>query len=250
MDALGAVKQPPAAKVEQFSTTHWTVVLRAGSGDSRSAQEAMEKLCHRYWLPLYAFARRLGHVEEVAKDLTQGFFAQFLGNNSVQAADPGRGRFRTFLLTSFQRFITNEWEKGRTAKRGKGFTFVSIDDLQAIEEFQHKLGAECTPDKVYDRQWAVQIFSHALRRLHDEYQRAHKSLEFDNLKEFLSQPGDNEVYAERARTLELRPETVAVAVHRLRKRYRDLLRAEIANTVCCPEDLDAEFCYLLEVMGE
>ena len=230
---------------ERFDTTHWTVIFDAGHRGSARAPKALEKLCQQYWPPLYGFARRKGYLEEDAKDLTQAFFAQFIRQDMAETADPARGRFRTFLLTSFDRFIIGEWKKTQTLKRG-GPTRTAAEPL-------HPVGSMAEPDScpadsaLFDRAWAEETFAAALARLREEFAVAGQAEHFRQLQPFLSQPGDRENYAAAAKKLAMKPESVAVAVHRLRHRYSELVRAEVSRIVS-PEEIEAELKYLIEVM--
>ncbi|MCI0535652.1 MAG: sigma-70 family RNA polymerase sigma factor [Verrucomicrobiales bacterium] len=250
----GAIETPEghssAAPTSRFNTTHWSVISRAGRENSPESREALDKLCRTYWRPLQAFARRLGHSEPDAQDLTQGFFAHFFEKGSVRVADRARGRFRTFLLTSFQHFIQGEWIKARAVKRGGARALLSLEDLSPAE--QEALGQptnDPAATAVFDRQWAAEVFSRAMSKLAEEFAVAGKAGDFQRLKFFLSQPaGRKEAYAEVAKHLGAQPETVAVTVHRMRRRYRELLRAEIEATVSRVEDVEDELRYLMEII--
>jgi DNA-directed RNA polymerase specialized sigma24 family protein len=240
----------PLDSASRFNSTHWSVVLSAGSEASPASREALEKLCRAYWRPLQAFARRLGHSEHDAQDLTQGFFAHFLEKGYIRVADPERGRFRTFLLSSFQHFIQAEWIKARAAKRGGGHPLLSLDELSVAEqESVPQPVNEAAANAVFDRQWASEVFSLAIARLKNEFALAGKAGDFQELKCFLSQPGHKEAYALAANHLDTQPETIAVAVHRLRRRYGELLRAEIENTVSHADEVEDELRYLMEVIS-
>src|SRR2546426_200611 len=158
-----------------FATTHWSVVLNAADTSAPGAHEALERLCHTYWYPLYAYVRRQGHSPEDAQDLTQAFFAQFLEKKSVQLANPERGKFRSFLLTSLKHFLGHEWERGRAIKRGGGQVHLSWDQTSAENEYQHETASQLTPEKIYDQRWALALFQQALARLREEYASADKS---------------------------------------------------------------------------
>jgi RNA polymerase sigma-70 factor (ECF subfamily) len=225
------------------------VVLAAAQGDLRSSVIALEKLCGTYWRPLYVFARRLGHTEHDAQDLTQAFFEQFLQKGYIRAADPRRGRFRSFLLTSFRHFLTKEWAKTRTAKRGAGLTFVSLDELTPGENAQLQQSSELDPEAAYDHQWALRVFDVALGRLRAEFAEAGKQEQFDQLKTFLSRLGTNADYRVVGDRCAMSEGAVAVAVRRMRVRYGELLRAEIANTVASPGDVEDELDLLTKALS-
>ncbi len=235
-------------KSSWFTTTHWSVVLAAGQESSPQAQEALENLCRTYWFPLYAYVRRKGHSPEDAQDLTQAFFAAFLRKNSISQACRDRGRFRSFLLTSLQNFLVQQWEKGRAAKRGGACQPLPWDQGSAESSYQLEAVSEIPPDKVFEKRWAFTLFQEALVRLHEEFAAAGKGELFENLKCFLTEESGEQGYAGVAARLSMSPSTVAVAVHRLRKRYGDLVRAEIANTVTSPAEIDEEMRYLISLM--
>jgi RNA polymerase sigma-70 factor (ECF subfamily) len=190
----------------------------------------------------------LGHAEHDAQDLTQGFFEEFLGKGYIRAADPRRGRFRSFLLTSFRHFIRKEWAKTRAAKRGGGVGFVAWDDLTPGEQVQFEPAGELAPAAAYDQQWALRVFEIALSRLREEFAQAGKADQFEHLKPFLSRIGGNADYARVTDRCGLSEGAVAVAVRRLRVRYGELLRAEIANTVASPDDIGDELQLLKKAL--
>ncbi|HAB18808.1 MAG TPA: sigma-70 family RNA polymerase sigma factor [Verrucomicrobiota bacterium] len=235
-----------ASRFQSFDTTCWTVVLEAAQGSSPQATEALDAFCRRYWPPLFAFARGKGFGEQDAQDLTQGFFAQLVGKNSIKTANPARGRLRTFLLTSFQRYIVGEREKSRALKRGGLLAPLSLDALSPEAE----PGSETiNGDNDYDRRWAENILSLSLTRLRNEFEAAGKLKEFSTLDRFLTQPGGNDLYVGAAQALGLKVETVSVCVHRLRTRFGELARMEVARTVQRAEDLEAEWRQLMEIMN-
>jgi DNA-directed RNA polymerase specialized sigma24 family protein len=235
-----AREQTASLRADRFCSTRWSVVLSAGRGDAAAARAALEKLCGAYWRPLFVFARRLGHGEPDAQDLTQAFFEQFLEKGYIRAADPHRGRFRTFLLTSFRHFLRGEWVKSRAAKRGGGATFVSWEELSAAEQVQVEPLDDRAVEAAYTEQWALKLFDGALARLREEFAAAGKAQQFDSLKPFLSQLGSSADYSRVAERCGTSEGAVAVAVRRLRVRYGELLRAEIADTVVSAEDVEGE----------
>ena len=238
-----------ASGPREFRTTHWSVVLAAGDAASPQSAEALERLCRAYWLPLYAYVRRCGRDPEDAQDLTQAFFKHFLENNAVSRADRQRGRFRSFLLTSLQNFISNEWRRASAEKRGGGRALLSWDELSPETRYQPEAASELTPDKVFDQRWALTLFQQALVRLREESTAAGKGEQFERLKDFLSaEPGEG-AYAEIAAHLGLSSSAVAVAVHRLRQRYGQLVRDEIAHTVASPAEVEEELQYLIKLMS-
>ena len=223
-----------------FATTHWSVVLQAGDSRSSEGSAALEKLCRTYWFPIYAFVRRKGHAEEDAKDLTQQFFALLLGRKDFQVIDARKGKFRNFLLASLTHFLSNQREHARAAKRGGGKIILSLDAVPP-EQFQRfEPAVDLTPDKLFDQRWAMTLLESAVVRLKEEQLRAGRAEQFEVLKGFLtSEPRDGE-YGQLAERLGCAGQSVAVAVHRLRQRYRELVRAEVANTVSSPTEVEEE----------
>ncbi|MGD0744477.1 MAG: RNA polymerase sigma factor [Verrucomicrobiota bacterium] len=223
-----------------FATTHWTVVLAAGKRHSPQSDRALEELCRTYWFPLYAYVRRRGHNKEDAEDLTQAFFARFLKKNYLANLSAERGRFRAFLLASLKHFLANEWDKSQRQKRGGGVTPLSLDWQSANTQFQIAATAEPGPDKAFDREWAVALLAKVIERLRAESEADGRGKQFAELKVFLT-AGQGEVsHADAAQKLGMDETAVRVAVHRLRKRYRQLLRDEIAQTLANAADVDEE----------
>ncbi|MBC8097738.1 MAG: RNA polymerase sigma factor, partial [Akkermansiaceae bacterium] len=204
------------------------------------ADRAMEELCRTYWFPLYAYVRRRGHVKEDAEDLTQAFFARFLEKNYLEALSSERGRFRAFLLASLKHFLLNEWDKSQRQKRGGGQAHLSLDYQTADTQFQIAGTAEPSPEKAFDREWAVTLLARVIERLGAEHQAGGKAGQFEQLKPFLTAGKGAVSHAEAAQKLGMDESAVRVAVHRLRKRYRQLLRDEIASTLSDPAQVDEE----------
>ena len=237
------------ARRSLFPTTHWSVVLAAGNGDVPQAERALENLCRTYWHPLYVYARRRGYSEADAKDLTQEFFAWLLKRNWLGVADPHRGRFRSFLQVSFNRFLAKEWDKARTQKRGGG----QLLTLQFDEAEAHCLGESAdhlTPEQHYERRWALTLLDQVLNRLGAEYAGQGKTKMFGELKPCLLGERAAQSYAGLASKLRMTEGSVRVAVHRLRQKYRQLLREEIANTVAKPEEVKDEMLHLFSVLAK
>ncbi|MBI4664145.1 MAG: sigma-70 family RNA polymerase sigma factor [Verrucomicrobia bacterium] len=232
-----------------FRTTHWSVVLEAGKGGSSNAPQAMAELCRTYWYPLYAYVRRRGHSAHDAEDLTQEFFARLLEKEYLEGITREGGKFRSFLLTAVKRFLANQWERSQAQKRGGGETIVSIDETIGESRYQIELPDKATPEELFERSWAVALIDQVFRRLQDDYRGCGKSELFDRLQSFLS--GDKRLipYAEVGASLEMSDGAVKVAVHRLRKRYGELLREEIAHTVSSPEEVNEEIRHLLVALG-
>ncbi len=223
-----------------FCTTHWSQVLQAARSDSQEAHDALTTLCQTYWYPLYVFVRRQGHNPDDAQDLVQGFFAVLLEKHFLRDADPERGRFRSFLLLALRRFMANEWDRANRLKRGGGREIISLDQQETEDRYQAEPVDQMSPEKAYQRLWATTLLEQVLVRLQAEFTSAGKSELFEGLRMYLSGETGQSSYAEISGRLGMTPAAVKVAVHRLRHRYRELLRLEIANTVASPEAIDGE----------
>jgi len=237
------------ARSPAFVTTHWSVVLAAGRSDTTRARTALEQLCHHYWQPLYAYVRRTGHSREEAQDLTQAFFARLLAQNTVARADPARGRFRSFLLGSLKHFLAHEWEKGRAQKRGGEAQFLALEFDTAETRCLQPIAPGDTPDRAFDRQWALALLEVVLGRVRREYRDAGRDELFVGLKDTLTGGRSEIPYRELAARLGLSEGAVKVAAHRLRHRYRELLREEITNTVAGPEEVEEELKHLFAALS-
>jgi RNA polymerase sigma factor (sigma-70 family) len=231
-----------------FATTHWSVVMAAGKSDSAQAAQALEQLCRTYWYPLYAFVRRQGHAAHDAEDLTQEFFARFLAKEYFGRADPALGRFRNFLLACLKHFLSEQWRQAGRLKRGGGQTIVSWDSLMAEERYRSEPTDPLTPEKVFDRRWALTLLEQTLTRLGEEQSAAGKGEVFASLKDYLWGEGSLAGYTEVAARLGMTEGALKVAVHRLRQRYRELLREEVAHTVGAAHEIDEELRYLVSVI--
>lgn len=227
-----------------FATTHWSVVLQAGAKSSPQAASALEELCRTYWYPIYVYVRRKGHGAHDAEDLTQEFFARLLRLNSLREVGREKGKFRTFLLASLNHFLSDHWDKATAAKRGGGQIVLSLDDQDAEQRYLLEPATDASPEVLFDRRWLLALLEQSLVRLGQEYADAGKAALFEGLKEFLQSPTEDGDYDRVAAALGLNPGAVAVAVHRLRQRYRDLVRAEIAQTVSGPAEMEEELRHL------
>jgi RNA polymerase sigma factor (sigma-70 family) len=232
-----------------FPTTRWSMVLSAGEGSLPNAQAALERLCRAYWYPLYAYVRRQGRSVEQAQDLTQEFFARLMQKDYLRCPDPARGRFRSFLLTSLKRFLINDWEKGRAAKRGEGQPLFSWDQRETETRFLAEPADQSTPEKAFEQRWALTLLEQVLGRLREEFMALGQADRFERLKDLLWGEKDAPPYAGVAAELGLTEGALKVAVHRLRQRYRELLRAEVADTVARPEEVDDELRHLIAVIS-
>ena len=240
--------QSPPQFAREFVTTHWSVVLLAGGSASLEADMALEDLCRAYWYPLYAYVRRQGHPAIDAQDLTQDFFARFLERKHLRLADPEHGRFRTFLLCSLKHFLINEWEKSRAAKRGGAHAIVSWDEQTAEGRYLAEPVDGLTPDRIYEKRWAVTLLEKVLARLREKYVAAEKAPLFDALKPYVWGDTIVEGYGVLAARLGLSEGAVRVGMHRLRESYRELLRDEVARTVASPAEVDEELRHLVAAL--
>ena len=232
-----------------FATTHWSVVLSTQDKDSPRSAEALETLCRAYWYPLYAYVRRQGQQPHDAQDLTQSFFARLLEKDYLQSAVREKGKFRTFLLVALKRFLANEWDRARAQKRGGGQVHVPLDTELAEQRYQVEPTEGITADKVYERRWALTLLDQTMARLRQEFTEAGKANEFAQFKVFLTAEKGAIGYADIAAKTGMNEGAVRVAAHRLRRRFRELFREEIAHTVARPEDIDEEVRHLLDALS-
>ncbi len=228
-----------------FATTRWSVVRAAGQAASPAVDEALESLCAAYWYPLYAYVRRHGFSKEDAEDLTQGFFAKLLGRQDFAGLKQENGRFRAFLLAALKNFLANECDRAGRLKRGGNVTHFSLDWQSADTQFQIADGGQIPPDAAFDREWALALLERVINRLHEESAAAGKGERFAQLKSYLTASKGEIPYATAAAGLAMDEGAVRVAVHRLRKRYRDLLKHEVARTLADPAMVDEELAVLL-----
>lgn len=232
-----------------FHTTRWSVVSAAGDSASPDGAEALRVLCRTYWYPLYYHLRRRGLSPPDAQDVTQEFFFRLIGKNHLVGVDRDRGRFRAFLLASINHLLCNEWDKARALKRGGGACVIPLDAAAAEERFAREAPAAEDPERAFDRRWALAVLDRALIRLRDDYTTAGKVALFERLKIFLSDVAGDGDYAAHGAALGLESGAVAVAVHRLRARYREIVRDEIAQTVTTAAELREEMRHLLECLA-
>jgi RNA polymerase sigma factor (sigma-70 family) len=231
---------------EAFTTTHWSVVLEA-QGPTPAAQAALERLCRTYWRPIYGFVRRQGIEPEDAKDLTQGFFALLLERRDFDTVRKEKGRLRSYLLTSLKHFLTNERNRAMAIKRGEGQPLIPLDQLTERERSGFQPANTSTADEIYERRWAWALMDQVMARLEDEYRTGNVVL-FERLKALLIDEADRPSQAQIARELAMTENAVNQAFHRLRERYRQLLREEIAHTVMTPGDIEDELRHLIAVL--
>jgi len=233
----------------EFATTHWSVVLAARDAQSDGAPAALETLCRTYWYPLYAFVRRQGYEPQDAQDLTQAYFAHLLSHDFLRNVSSEKGRFRSFLLTCLKRFLTNEWQKHHTRKRGGQVELLPLDEAHAERRYALEPACDASPDKLFERRWALTLLAGALARLRDEHVTDGRGAQFDWLKPYLDSEDSDRSYAQAGAERGLKPAAVASAVYRFRQRYRELVREEIAKTVAGPEELEDELRWLFAALS-
>jgi RNA polymerase sigma factor (sigma-70 family) len=240
MQADGRAIEPEPQNQGRFATTHWSLVLAAGRRGVPNADEALATLCANYWYPLYAHVRRRGHDVEQAQDLVQAFFARLLEKDYLQAADQQRGRFRSFLLAAFDHFLAKEWRRGHAQKRGGGRTPLALDFQTSEQRYLNEPHHELTAERIYERHWALTLIERAVAALAQEFAEAGKLAQFDALKPYLGGGEATVPYHQLGSTLGMSEGAVKVAVHRMRRRCRELVRTEIAQTVAGPEEAEEE----------
>ncbi|MBT4865277.1 MAG: sigma-70 family RNA polymerase sigma factor [Planctomycetaceae bacterium] len=234
-----------------FATTRWSVVLSAGDRSSPDAASALETLCQVYWYPLYAFARRGGSSPDDSADLTQEFFSRLLEQEFLLAADREKGRFRSFLLTVFKRFLSKERDRAQTQKRGGGRRFLSINVQVGEQRYGFEPSDGWTPEALFERQWALTLLGQVMDKLQSDYEAKGRGALFNLCQPFLTGSGDGPAYPEIALQLEMNETAVRVAVHRLRERYRDMLKHEVAQTITETDSVEDELNYLrLAIRGK
>jgi RNA polymerase sigma factor (sigma-70 family) len=230
-----------------FPTTRWTLVVTAGDPQRKEAHSALVALCEGYWYPLYAYVRRRGYPADQAQDLTQDFFVRVLQGRYLARAEPAKGRFRAFILTSLKYFLSDEADRHRAQKRGGG-NVLSLEISSGEGRYQREAAHDETPERIYERRWALSVLDRVMERLRAEFVQRGRLDHFDRLKVFLLDQADAP-YAALAREMNTSEGALKVAVHRLRKRYRDLCRQEVADTVADPADVESELRYLAAVLA-
>jgi RNA polymerase sigma-70 factor (ECF subfamily) len=243
------MSDPTVRHAAVFATTRWSLVLNATRGDLPEADLALAELCRLYWYPLYAHVRRFGHDPDTAQDLTQEFFARLLERNYLNTADRRRGKFRGFLLTAFKCFLANEWDRTRAQKRGGGQQPIWLDALAAEDRYRYEPVDSVSADQLYDRRWALDLLARVRRRLSEEYTAAGKAQRFQMLESFLPGAQPTESQASVGERLGLNENAVKQEVHRMKKRYVELLREEVGQTVAHPDEVDEELRYLVDVLA-
>lgn len=231
----------------QFHTTHWSLIAAAAE-PSETSEAALENLCQAYWYPVYAFIRRRGHTAEDARDLAQEFFATLLEKGYLADADPDRGRFRAFLLTAVARFVSKQHERAAAQKRGGGRQKLSLNFDDGESRYQHEPSHDWTAERIFERRWALTLLDRTLSQLRQDHEAAGKLAQFDVLKVFLTGEAGAPPLRQVAEKLGMTEGAVKVAIHRLRQKYREALRAQIAQTVAAQEDVDNELAVLLAAL--
>jgi RNA polymerase sigma-70 factor (ECF subfamily) len=234
--------------VSDFETTHWSTVLAAGSQSTVRSREALAALCETYWYPLYAYLRRRGHSSEDAEDLTQGFFARVIEKGVLQVASRERGRFRSFLLTSLKHYVANERDHAQALKRGGATAPLSLEFETARGRYEREPQDATTPETLFDRRWALTVLDRVMMSQRTDFRQRGKEDLFDRLKGNLIGEESPFFYRETASKFGMSEAALRVAVHRLRRRFGELLRAEIAQTVTTDEDVEDEIRYLIRAL--
>jgi RNA polymerase sigma factor (sigma-70 family) len=240
----------PPQRGQGFQTTRWSQVLRAAGGDSAESREALAQLCQDYWYPLYAYVRKRGHSAPDASDLTQSYFSLLIEKGYLRQVRPEAGRFRAFLLASLRNFLANEWDKATALKRGGGVRILSLDSAQAEERYLKEPSDLLTPEEVYERRWALTVVERTMDRLATEFAERGRKEHFDLIEPQLTGRRPKTPYREVAAQLGVSEEAVKAEVSRARRRYGQLLRTEIGETVSTEEEIDAEIRYLLHLVRE
>ena len=232
-----------------FETTHWSMVLKASERSSDESEQALAELCQAYWLPIYAYIRRRVDDPNQAQDLTQTFFFKLLEKNYLQTADPAKGRFRAFMLTAAKRLVANQWDRDVALKRGGGVTLLRLDFDDAERDFQSQSCVLNTPEQLFLQDWARSLLDRVFEQIQSEFTAADKAQEFSQLKPFITIGDEPEQMADLAQKLGISVGAARVAVHRLRRRYRQVLRAEVAKTVRGADEVDDEIRSLFAAFG-
>jgi RNA polymerase sigma-70 factor (ECF subfamily) len=232
-----------------FKTTHWSSVLHAADSNDPTAEASLARLCQTYWYPLYYYIRRLGHSPEDARDFTQEFLARLVHKDYLKGVKRGKAKFRSFLLMALKRFLANEWDRAHRLKRGGGQELVSLDAQDTENRFLAEPVDQMSPERAFERRWALALLSQVLSRLETEFCASNKAPLFEELKGLLSGEQTGSSYAELGQRFGMSESNVKVSIHRLRRRYRELLREEVTTTVDSPEEVDEEIRHLFATLA-
>ena len=233
-----------------FTTTHWSVIARCAIADLPDATNALAQLCETYWPPIYSFVRRRGYAPSDAQDLTQSFFAYFLRTKDYAHVDPIHGRFRSFLLASVKHFLANDWDREKALKRGGDYQFISLNSETTEASYDATAARDSTAERLFDLRWATTLTTSALNSLRQELEGEGKVKLFEQLSGFLTGGSVIPSYDEMSSSTGLPRATVKTHVHRLRLRYREILRGEVGRTVSSPDEIDEELRYLCNILVE
>jgi len=240
---------PSSEAPRLFPRTRWSLVLAAVQKDSTESSAALETICSSYWQPLYAYVRRCGQSQHDAQDLTQQFFSHLLEKRWLDSADPEKGKLRTFLIVMMKRFMANEWRRASSQRRGSGLAHIPFSTALAESHYAADQGGPLAPDEIFDRQWAMTLLNRTIERLQVEFASAGKLADFEALKDCLMAARGTIDYSALAKKLRVNEGAARVAAHRLRKRFREIYREEISQTVADDADLEAELRYLTAVLA-
>jgi len=235
---------------QSFRTTHWSLVVTAMGTESSGSADAMDHLCRLYWYPVFHFIRRSGHKQHDAQDLTQAFFAQFLEKNWLRRVNPSRGKFRSFLLMILKRFLAGEWKRAGAQKRAGNLRWLSLSVQTAESRYSIEAGDTTTPEQSFEKQWAITILETVLQTLKSQYLADHHESLFEALKPCLMGSRESQPYAKIATEFGMSESAIKVSVHRLRQKFRERLREEIAQTVTSPSEVDEELKHLIRVLAK
>jgi RNA polymerase sigma-70 factor (ECF subfamily) len=238
------------SNIPRFATTHWSVVLAAGKSSSPNQKQALETLCQRYWFPLYAYLRQRGYDTHQAEDYTQAFFAHILDKHDIQTANPKYGKFRSFLLIRLKSFLSGQRDRAQAIKRGGGRKILSLGFQNAEDLYALEPSEQLSPEKLFEKSWALTVLERTMDRLENEMAQKDNKKLFDHLKVYLTTEKDVLPYGNMAKKLKMTDGSVRVAVHRLRRRYRKLLRDEIAQTVAAADQIDEEMGHLFSALSQ
>jgi RNA polymerase sigma factor (sigma-70 family) len=240
---------PTSTNSSQFPSTRWSTILKAGSTENPDSHDALSRLCERYWYPLYAYVRRRGYPFQKAQDLTQDFFAVLLEKNYLKDVQRERGKFRSFLLASLNHFLANDWDRSNAQKRGGGKVMFLSDLSSAENRYQLEPAHDLTPQHIFEKCWALALLDQTFRRLEEDMAKQGNQQHFGTLKPYLIPQSENSSYKDIAKVLNMTEGAVKVAVFRLRKRFRELLCEEIADTIDNPHELEDEIRYFINILS-